>query len=66
MYEVTVKGNYPDAWAKFVIFVQGNSIRMVSDNHDADVFAWQFSGLSLQMRQNAQDVIQIAINIRRV
>ncbi|MBG2645286.1 hypothetical protein I4543_18335 [Klebsiella michiganensis] len=66
MYEVTVKGNYPDAWARFVIFVMGNSIRMVSDDHDTDVFAWQFSGLSLQMRQNAQDVIQIAINIRRV
>ncbi|WP_052767408.1 phage tail fiber domain-containing protein [Klebsiella aerogenes] len=66
MYEVTVKGNYPDAWARFVIFVMGNSIRMVSDDHDTNVFAWQFSGLSLQMRQNAQSVIQIALNIRRI
>jgi len=66
MYEITVKGNYPDAWARFVIFVMGNSIRMVSDDHDTNVFAWQFSGLSLQMRQNAQSVIQIALNIRRI
>lgn len=66
MYEIALKGNYADAYAYFIVFLKGATLKVVRSDYDVDIWAYQVSGAALQLRQYAQDYIITVSNIRRI